>query len=130
MCYHPIKSNQLVPPSPVAIAVDIGPHPQLLFGLAQERGGGALFALVPKGPLIIMVQRWAIGAIINVSGSIAINLGTNLMKLSHKVNKSQKNTVSDHRPFTTQYIDFPMLDQKLRKRRRVDPSCRDLVRHR
>lgn len=33
----------------------------------------------------IMVQKWAIGAMINISGSIAINLGTNLMKLSHKV---------------------------------------------
>lgn len=32
-----------------------------------------------------MVQKWAIGAIINISGSIAINLGTNIMKLSHKV---------------------------------------------
>lgn len=33
-----------------------------------------------------MVQKWAIGAMINISGSISINLGTNLMKLSHKVN--------------------------------------------
>ena len=32
-----------------------------------------------------MVQKWAIGAMINISGSISINLGTNLMKLSHKV---------------------------------------------
>lgn len=32
-----------------------------------------------------MVQKWAVGAMINISGSIAINLGTNLMKLSHKV---------------------------------------------
>lgn len=32
-----------------------------------------------------MVQKWAIGAMINMTGSIAINLGTNLMKLSHKV---------------------------------------------
>lgn len=36
-----------------------------------------------------MVQKWAIGAMINVSGSISINLGTNLMKLSHKVIQSQ-----------------------------------------
>ena len=34
---------------------------------------------------VSMVQKWAIGAMINISGSIAINLGTNLMKLSHKV---------------------------------------------
>ncbi|CAN0347561.1 unnamed protein product, partial [Hapterophycus canaliculatus] len=34
-----------------------------------------------------MVQKWAIGAMINISGSIAINLGTNLMKLSHKVRR-------------------------------------------
>lgn len=32
-----------------------------------------------------MVRRWVVGAVINISGSIAINLGTNLMKLSHKV---------------------------------------------
>lgn len=32
-----------------------------------------------------MVKKWAVGAMINISGSIAINLGTNLMKLSHKV---------------------------------------------
>lgn len=37
------------------------------------------------GPENTMVQKWAIGAMINMSGSIAINLGTNLMKLSHKV---------------------------------------------
>lgn len=35
-----------------------------------------------------MVQKWAIGAMINISGSIAINLGTNLMKLSHKVRRN------------------------------------------
>lgn len=32
-----------------------------------------------------MVPKWATGAIINITGSVAINLGTNLMKLSHKV---------------------------------------------
>ncbi|CAN0307719.1 unnamed protein product, partial [Ectocarpus sp. 12 AP-2014] len=36
-----------------------------------------------------MVQKWAIGAMINISGSIAINLGTNLMKLSHKMKKGE-----------------------------------------
>ncbi|CAN0194380.1 unnamed protein product, partial [Ectocarpus fasciculatus] len=36
-----------------------------------------------------MVQKWAVGAMINISGSIAINLGTNLMKLSHKMKKGE-----------------------------------------
>ncbi|CAB1105483.1 unnamed protein product [Ectocarpus sp. CCAP 1310/34] len=36
-----------------------------------------------------MVQKWAIGTMINISGSIAINLGTNLMKLSHKMKKGE-----------------------------------------
>lgn len=36
-----------------------------------------------------MVQKWAIGAMINMTGSVAINLGTNLMKLSHKLEKGE-----------------------------------------
>lgn len=43
-----------------------------------------------------MVQKWAIGAMINVSGSIAINLGTNLMKLSHKVRAQMSYTVCNN----------------------------------
>ncbi|CAM9559886.1 unnamed protein product, partial [Phaeothamnion confervicola] len=33
--------------------------------------------------------RWAIGVAVNILGSIAINLGTNLMKLSHKHEKGE-----------------------------------------
>jgi hypothetical protein len=34
-----------------------------------------------------MVQNWALGVMMNISGSVIINLGTNLMKLGH--NKRQ-----------------------------------------
>lgn len=52
-----------------------------------------------------MVQKWAIGAMINVSGSIAINLGTNLMKLSHKVCDSNW-------PDTLGYTNEDMIQQQ------------------
>ncbi|CAM9789353.1 unnamed protein product, partial [Scytosiphon promiscuus] len=42
-----------------------------------------------------MVQKWAVGAMINISGSIAINLGTNLMKLSHKMEKGETRQKAD-----------------------------------
>ncbi|CAM9689408.1 unnamed protein product, partial [Discosporangium mesarthrocarpum] len=35
------------------------------------------------------VPSWAIGVAINVLGSVAINLGTNIMKLSHKLEKGE-----------------------------------------
>eukprot|EP00903_Cladosiphon_okamuranus_P006855 g6677.t1 len=78
-----------------------------------------------------MVQKWVIGALINISGSIAINLGTNLMKLSHKMEKGdtpqqqQQQPDNDKNATTMSPADLEAAESMLAKPSTTHPAVRE-----
>ncbi len=68
-----------------------------------------------------MIPRWIIGVVINCTGSVAINLGVVLMKLSHKLHRS-KVLGCDDEPSS---LDGPVTSETgLIDRRKADKSRR------
>ncbi len=77
-----------------------------------------------------MIPRWSIGVIINCTGSVAINLGVVLMKLSHKTHKSKELNCDDESSFSNGYVtaETGLIDRrKVNLSRRLSHLSHDLT---